>query len=404
MSLRRALEIVVQIGHALSHLHSHGIIHRDLKPENILLTAAGGVKVIDFGIAALYTEQIGRRGSKKNFMGTPAYMSPEQQEDPLTVSFASDIYSLGIITYELVLGRLSYGVIHLGLVPKGLQKILSKALQPKVEDRYPDIVDFIHDISRYLSSDEWRQDRRSSDYLGELNENLKEAQSLLMPEYLPEWMGMEIALASNVTTALSSVYYDFFELKNGVHTVILAESITTGVEGLIYIAILQGMIRALIPLIDSPKELVETLNEQIIKEGREISYSLAYITFFPGENRFSYISCGYRPIWYLPAGVDTYRRITSDNVALGLSVHFEALEVECNWNIGDTVILHTFQAGLAKSVGEIKNDEEAFIEALQENLYLSPKQQVDAVFRKVTNQEGAFFERPVIIISLSRIS
>ncbi|MCH9704416.1 MAG: serine/threonine protein kinase, partial [Chlamydiae bacterium] len=59
MSLKRALEIVIQIGHAITHLHVHGIIHRDLKPENILLTSQGGVKVVDFGISQLYTAKTG---------------------------------------------------------------------------------------------------------------------------------------------------------------------------------------------------------------------------------------------------------------------------------------------------------------------------------------------------------
>lgn len=98
MSLKRALEIVQQISHALTHLHVHGIIHRDLKPENILLTAQGGVKVIDFGISQIYTEEV-RNGGR--FVGTPVYMSPEQQKDPLNISFSTDIFALGMILGSL---------------------------------------------------------------------------------------------------------------------------------------------------------------------------------------------------------------------------------------------------------------------------------------------------------------
>lgn len=403
LSLRRSLEIVLQIAHALTHLHSHGIIHRDLKPENILLTAQGGIKVIDFGIAALFKEK--ELDGKKRIMGTPTYMSPEQKEDPLKVSFSTDIYSLAIITYELVLGRLSYGVIHLALVPKGLQKILLKALQPKVVDRYEDIVDFIKDLSAYLTSEEMKKDMRGSDYLGELSENLKEAQGILVPTTTPPWKRVEMALISNSSTAISSVYYDFFQQKEGVYNIVLAESLATGVEGLLYIAILRGMIRALARTVEKPADFVSLLNERILEESGEHTYSLSYLSLFPAENRFSYISCGYSPLWYLPEGSSTPRRLSADNVALGITPHLDVLEIDSNWNIGDTVILHTFQAGLSKSIADLEAYEAQFLEALMENIYLAPQKQVEAIFRNISKiEERSLFERPMTIISLGRVS
>ncbi len=401
LSLKRALEIVLQISHALTHLHAHGIIHRDLKPENILLTAQGGVKVIDFGIAAIYTEKEG----KKRFMGTPIYMSPEQKESPLTVSFPSDIYSLGIITYELVLGRLSHGVIHLALVPRGLQKILAKALQPKIEDRYEDIVDFIKEISAYLTSDELKRDMRGSDYLGELSESLKEAQTFLVPRRIPDWPRLDMAVVSNSNTAISSVYYDFFLQKDGIFTVVIGESLATGVEGLLHIALLRGMVRALAKQIDKPMDLVSALNERILEEEGEQTYSLAYVSLVPSEDRFSYISCGYSPLWLVSPGAKAPRRISADNIALGIAPRLEVIEVESNWDIGDTIILHTSQAGLSKSIADIELDEAHFLQALMENLYLPPQKQIESIYRKIAKQEERqLFERPVTLISALRKS
>src|SRR5690349_1252107 len=97
LSMRRALEIVLQVSFALLHLHSHGVIHRDLKPENILITEDGEIKVIDFGIAQLHEEKEKKIEISGRFLGTPNYMSPEQKEDPFSVTFATDIYSLGVI-------------------------------------------------------------------------------------------------------------------------------------------------------------------------------------------------------------------------------------------------------------------------------------------------------------------
>lgn len=402
MSLRRALEVVQQIGYALTHLHAHGVIHRDLKPENILLTAQGGVKVIDFGISQIYTE----KGEQTHrILGTPVYMSPEQKENPLNVSFSSDVYSLGIITYELVLGRLCHGVVHLSLVPRGLQKILSKALQPKVPDRYEDIVDFVRDITIYLTSDEIKKDKRGSDYLGELSENLREAQSLLVPTTLPKWSRLDMALASNCNSAISSVYYDFFQGRDNVYHIVMGESLTTGVEGLLQIAILKGIVHALAHTIERPTDFVSSLNARLLEAEKEEIFSFSLLTLFPLEERLSYISCGYSPLWYLPAGADSPRRLSADNIALGQSSVVEVIEVDANFNIGDTLVLHTFQAGRAKHVEEIELDEAQFLEALMENLFLSPQKQVDAIFRKVSHKEApGFFERPITVISMERVA
>ena len=109
---RQRLDLFVQICHAIQHAHQKGIIHRDIKPANILVTLHDGVpvpKVIDFGIAKAIA---GRLTDKtlftacEQFIGTPAYMSPEQAEmSGLDVDTRSDIYSLGVLLYELLTGR-----------------------------------------------------------------------------------------------------------------------------------------------------------------------------------------------------------------------------------------------------------------------------------------------------------
>lgn len=143
LNSKSALEITLQIANALSHLHSHGIIHRDLKPANILISENGEVKVVDFGIAIL---------GKKNKMkiGTPAYMSPEQKEKKELLTFASDIYSLGVIAYELLVGKFSQGKIDLTLIKPKIRSILEHALKPNPKDRYRTINEFIASLKRSL--------------------------------------------------------------------------------------------------------------------------------------------------------------------------------------------------------------------------------------------------------------
>jgi len=113
LDTQQRLDLFIQICQAIQHAHQKGIIHRDIKPSNILVTLHDGIpvpKVIDFGIAKATTDQ--RLTDKtlftayEQFIGTPAYMSPEQAEmSGLDIDTRSDIYSLGVLLYELLTGR-----------------------------------------------------------------------------------------------------------------------------------------------------------------------------------------------------------------------------------------------------------------------------------------------------------
>jgi serine/threonine protein kinase len=113
LSTRERLDLFIQVCSAIQHAHQKGIIHRDIKPSNVLVTIIDGVpvpKVIDFGIAKATNQQ--RLTDKtlftafEQFIGTPAYMSPEQAEmSGVDIDTRSDIYSLGVLLYELLTGR-----------------------------------------------------------------------------------------------------------------------------------------------------------------------------------------------------------------------------------------------------------------------------------------------------------
>ena len=111
LSPREALAIVPQICDGLQYAHDMGVVHRDIKPENILLDKQGRVKIADFGIAKL----VGRDASDLaltgagQVMGTPHYMAPEQTEHPREVDHRADIYSLGVVFYQMLTGELPLG-------------------------------------------------------------------------------------------------------------------------------------------------------------------------------------------------------------------------------------------------------------------------------------------------------
>jgi eukaryotic-like serine/threonine-protein kinase len=151
-----ALKIGVEICRAIEYAHSRGIIHRDLKPENILFDEqAGGIpKVSDFGLAG-FTDA--KSPAKFNVtethvsMGTLSYMAPEQRVDAKTADHRADIYSLGVMLYELMVGEVPVGNYdppsrRKPEVDRRLDAIIARCLKPIPQDRYQKVADLISDL------------------------------------------------------------------------------------------------------------------------------------------------------------------------------------------------------------------------------------------------------------------
>jgi predicted Ser/Thr protein kinase len=139
---REALQLVPQICEALQFAHDEGIVHRDIKPENILVDKKGRVKIADFGIAKIVGS--GRDVSiteTKGAVGTPHYMAPEQLEKPTSVDHRADIFSLGVVFYEMLTGELPIGKFAPPSSRKvdvdvRLDEVVLRALEKDPERRY----------------------------------------------------------------------------------------------------------------------------------------------------------------------------------------------------------------------------------------------------------------------------
>ena len=158
LSPREALQIIPQICDALQYAHDEGVVHRDIKPENVLVDRKGRVKIADFGLAKI----LGREPSNlrltgaRDVMGTPHYMAPEQIEHPLAVDHRADIFSLGVVFYEMLTGELPLGRFappsRKVRVDVRLDEVVLHALEKEPERRYQQVSEVKTAVETIVSS------------------------------------------------------------------------------------------------------------------------------------------------------------------------------------------------------------------------------------------------------------
>ena len=180
LPLYKAILYFEQILEGVSFAHKKNILHRDLRSSNIMIDKADNVKITDFGTSRILQTQ--QYASTK--IGTPPYMAPEQFDGKAT--FASDIYSIGCIFYEMVTGappildNNPYKIKEKALrrevkplhsvnseVPQEINRIIMKMIEPQVEKRYGDIEEVLYHLKVYLNDDDKR------DYLNKIRERIK---------------------------------------------------------------------------------------------------------------------------------------------------------------------------------------------------------------------------------------
>ena len=169
LNWKETLHFAIQIAKGLEHAHSRGIVHRDIKPHNVMVLKNGSVKVMDFGIARVMNKS---NTLTKEALGSVHYISPEQAKGSNTDN-RSDLYSLGVVMYEMMTGRppydgesaVSVAIQHINggaprpstlnpNIPKGLEQIIVKAMALDVRDRYASATEMLQDMEEFRKNPE----------------------------------------------------------------------------------------------------------------------------------------------------------------------------------------------------------------------------------------------------------
>ncbi len=240
LSLNETLDVAIQIASALAAAHGTRIVHRDIKPENVMIRRDGFVKVLDFGLAkqavdqssvvdADASTQIQFKTAEGTVVGTASYMSPEQARG-LEVDERTDIFSLGVVIYEMIAGRLPFNGATAAEIlasilgekepaplaryssdaPPELERIVFKALQKNSDRRYQTIKDFLIDLTSLKREVEFArrlsQSTPPTAAITEPSEQRPEARPIAIPTHsFKSWLGLALILVA--ITAAAFVYF-----------------------------------------------------------------------------------------------------------------------------------------------------------------------------------------------------
>jgi anti-anti-sigma factor len=407
LSSEEVTRVVARVAEALHYAHLQGLVHRDLKPANVLLDRLGKPKLADFGLAV---REEGLAGERGRLAGTLPYMSPEQvRREGHRLDGRSDIYSLGVVLYELLCGRRPFAAttedelidqilyrearpprqIRDSIHPE-LERICLKALSKQINERYTTARDMAEELRRVAERD--RAPANLSRPIGirpsewhALLEAAHVGRSALLPAQPPVFAGYEFYLFHKPATAWGD-FYDFIPAAEGRLAVALGEGTGKDMPAAILTTKLIQSLRSLAPGLADSAAVVTALNQRLT----ELPFSdrfatLLYLCIDPAKHTVSVVNAGQVYPYIRRKGSAKVEWLVDHSKCgfpLGISTEDAYETVTVPLEPGDTVLLFTTGASEALSPDNNCSGLELVMQAF-ETAAPSPVQVGEAVVKAV---------------------
>jgi serine/threonine protein kinase len=360
LEIELACKMMSQLASALSFAHRQNIVHRDVNPSNIVITKNDYIKLVGLALSKVLDPQEEQLNLtvKGQAMGTVGYISPEQAKSAADVDFRTDIYSLGVIFYECVCGRLPYDAEVLKdpakymkalrnkpehpphklnpQVPETLSKIIMKCLEPSLEKRYQKAEDVLDDIK--MSTEE-----------AQLSAAQKRIRAMFPKT--PNIPGFDFHVTFEPMESIGGDFYDFIPLDNHRWGISIGDVTGHGVEA----AVIMGMVKAVVKLmaknLDSASEVLEYANKEISPDMDSTTFTTVGYSILNTQNKtFAYARAGHNPlILYNAERHPTLMTYSPKGALVGMPLALNCETANIKLQSGDVLVQYTDGITEAKS-------------------------------------------------------
>lgn len=393
-------KIISQLASALSFAHRQNIIHRDVNPTNIVVTKDSKedyIKLIGLALSKVVDPDEDRIAltMKGQAMGTMGYISPEQAKSAADVDFRTDIYSLGVIFYECLCGKLPYESAALKdpkkymkalrtkikntphtvnpSIPKRLSQIVMKCLEPSPDRRYQKAEEVLDDIKTYTEA-------------AQLSTAQKRVRAMFSKP--PEIEGFDFHVTFEPMEEIGGDFYDFVPLENNKMGVVIGDVTGHGVEAAVVMGMVKSIVKVMAKNFEKASDVIEYSNKELSPDMDSTTFTTVFYGIIDIENKtFNFVRAGHNPlILYNPSRNPSLITFAPKGTILGVPWSLNLEEVTIQLIPGDMLIQYTDGITEAKS----KKDEEFGMERLYEVVEQAGSGGLQAVMKAIKTTIAEF--------------